>query len=219
MRDKNFIFLKRKRNFFLTVFQKQGFSLVELLTTVSIIGVLSTVGIRSYKSQTNKARSAEAKHSLSYLYTAEKSFKDLWDSYYENLIIVGAIPSGSYYYDVGFHSSADLTASFEGTHPLDQAALGLAACIDFRQICQGACLTAISTATANSVYFTGTNVEANCKVTGGAYVKDYAGTDSADYDASEIAYKAMARSKLGGDEDVWSIDHSRIIEHVEDGTD
>ena len=101
-------------NFFIKIydlkfFQKQGYSLIELLTATSIVGVLSVVGVKSYQGQTNKARSAEAKHSLSYIYTAEANFKSSWDTYHENLMLIGAAPSGSYHYDVGFEQGVAIS--------------------------------------------------------------------------------------------------------------
>jgi type IV pilus assembly protein PilA len=42
-------------------FNKRGFTLVELMIVVAIVGVLATLGIVGYKSLMNRAKSAEAK--------------------------------------------------------------------------------------------------------------------------------------------------------------
>ena len=72
--------------------KSQGFSLVELLVAVTIIGILSAVGIGYYKEATNTAKKAEAKYSLSLVYSAEKQFHSAWGTYHENLLVIGAIP-------------------------------------------------------------------------------------------------------------------------------
>ena len=203
-----------KRYIFLKLPQKQGFTITELLTTVAIAGTLSVVGIRSYQSQTNKARSAEAKHSLSFLYTAEKNFHDSWGTYHENLYTVGAIPSGSYHYDVGFGKSVTLskTDGYLSTHPLPDS-LDIRECTNFHQICTGDCTTTTQTAVgpSRSAYFT----RANCQVTGGKYVKDYTGTPTADAQANSFTALAISTIKTT---DVWSINQNKVVTHEDDGT-
>ena len=150
-----------KKSFFLKLFHKQGFSLIELLTTTVIIGTLSVVGIKSYQAQTNKARTAEAKHSLSYIYTAEKNFYDLWRTYHENLLVVGAVPDGSYHYDVGFGDSAVLSDADGnlGDYPSQFASkiLTVRECTNFYEVCAkvGNCVTQeqAQTGLTNSYFF------------------------------------------------------------------
>ena len=203
----------------LKFFQKRGFSLIELLTATSVVGILSVVGVKSYQAQTNKARSAEAKHSLSYIYVAEINFKSSWETYHENLMLIGAVPSGSYYYDVGFERGASANMSKTegnlGNYPLPST-LTVKECVNFYQICDGTCITKTKAAVrAMGHYFTGT---ATCRVTGGLYLGGgtplYTKPGST---ASENLFKAFAVGKLKGD-DVWSIDQKRQIEHLEDGT-
>ena len=221
----------------LRFFQKKGFSLVELLTTMSIVGTLSVVGIKSYQAQTNKARSAEAKHSLSYVFTAEESFKDIWSTYHENLAAIGAVPSGAYHYDVGFGISAVLsTADGElGIYPL-KSSLDIRECTNFDQICKGECLSKTETAVeaidpAQAVYFNLAdpldssnpyNAVANCQVMGSEQLSTYTGNSGdPDHESNAKAevgtFKAFAIGNLKG-VDVWSIDDKRTVQHVKDGT-
>ena len=208
-----------KKSFFLKLFHKQGFSLIELLTTTVIIGTLSVVGIKSYQAQTNKARTAEAKHSLSYIYTAEKNFYDLWRTYHENLLVVGAVPDGSYHYDVGFGKGAALSDADGnlGDYPSKFASqiLTVRECTNFDEICKMDCIRKEKSQTGlTNSYFSSSGGSLNCKVTGGNYLKDY---NSKDGTADASTFKALAVGKLKN-EDVWSIDQSRAIGHDKDGT-
>jgi type IV pilus assembly protein PilA len=51
-----------------------GFSLVELMVVVAIIGILASLAIPSVGKYMAKARQSEAKTQLASLYTAEKAF-------------------------------------------------------------------------------------------------------------------------------------------------
>ena len=200
-------------------FKTEAFSLVELLTSVSVIGVLSVIGIKSYQSQTNKARTAEAKQSLSYLYTSQRSFYNNWNSYHENLIAVGASPSGQYNYDVGFSKTATMSATdgdlenyplVDGTQILNNIE-----CSNFNQICNDECFTQIrsSVSTAYRSYFSG---RASCTVNvpNSLLLKTKAQTGA---EADATSFKAIAVGELKN-EDVWSINQQQAVSHETDGT-
>ena len=210
---------------------KKGFSLVELLTTVSVVGTLSVVGIRSQQAQVHKARSVEAKHSLSYVYNAEKGFYETWNTYHENLVAVGATPSGIYYYDVGFGKDIVKTdiKTNEGNlaqNPLAKS-LDFVECTNFDSICKGtatgSCAAAIrSGVTAYSTYFSGVN----CEIKGGLKSRETDKTKSTLTGSTEGVDKlgatgdkflVMATAKLKND-DVWTINNEQKIKHVVDGT-
>lgn len=228
-------FLIYFRKFFQPFFKKKGFSLIELLTVVFIASTLSVVGIKTYRAQTNKARTAEAKHSLSYIWTAEESFRDIWNTYHENLVVVGAIPSGSYHYDVGFGQSVTISSNTDDNlkhYPVPEI-LNIKECLSFHEICAGDCLTKISTESSSSsnLYFSetycvgacGTDSDcqagcrsgANCKVGCANCRKNYNANTG---DASSSSFSAYAIGKLKGD-DVWSVDEHKTLTHVTDGTD
>lgn len=203
--------------------KKNGFSLIELLTSVGIIGVVSVVGIKSYQAQTNKSRTAEAKYSLSSLYTAEKVFFDTWNTYHENLILIGAIPDGAFHYDIGFGKSTVLSKT-DGSlndypHP---DTLTVRECTTFQQICGGDCLSKTpKVAGEQYTYFFYGDTKAgqagsqrfNCRVTGNSYLKDYTSSNGAD----SSTFTALARGQLKN-EDVWSVDQEKVFQHVTDGT-
>ncbi len=209
---------------------KQGFTLIELLTTVGVVGTLTVLGIRSYQTQTGKARSAEAKHSLSYIYTAENNFRSVWGAYHENLMVIGAVPSGSYYYDAGFGKSAVLskTDGSLGDYPSHMIkSLDVKECANFHQICGGNCLTQAASAVGSpyDAYFDPKSPEKhvsapNCRVSGGLHLKGYTaaeGCGAGKSGATASCFRALAIGKIKSD-DVWSIDQQKIITHEKDGT-
>ncbi len=67
----------------------KGFSLVELMIVVAIIGLLAAVGVPQYQKFQARARQGEAKASLSALYAAEQSFYGEWNQYSPDLRAIG----------------------------------------------------------------------------------------------------------------------------------
>lgn len=85
---------------------ESGFTLVELLIVVAIIGVLATMGVPAYKRMVERAKTKEAQVALGGLYTAELAFQSEYGGYGNNLAGVGFEFEGSNaIYTVGFPSS------------------------------------------------------------------------------------------------------------------
>ena len=214
------IFLKYSFVSFL-LSQKKGLSFIELISAVGIASVMTVVGVRTYQAKTFKTRTTEAEQSLSFLYTSEAMFKENWGTYHENLVAVGATPSGVYSYDVGFGKSASLSST-DGNlenHPLTTA-LNVRKCTNFKQICGGDCISGVRTqaGTSLSSYFTAAS--SNCSITGSLELKTWTGSGGAaetNAKADETAFKAFAIDNLRSD-DVWSIDQAKTLTHELDGT-
>lgn len=70
----------------------EGFTLVELMVVVAIIGVLSAVAIPNFKKYQAKSKTSEAKLQLSAAYTAQQSFYSDYDTYAVCLAYMGYNP-------------------------------------------------------------------------------------------------------------------------------
>ena len=68
---------------------QKGFSLIELMVVIVIIGVLANVGIPRYQVFMMKARRSEVKSLLTSMYAAQKAFYAEWDLYYPDFDVVG----------------------------------------------------------------------------------------------------------------------------------
>ena len=89
---------------------KKGFSMIELMVVVAIIGVLAAIGIPQYSKFQAKARQSEAKLSLAALFTAEESFRQEWNQFSVSLVNVGFSVQGSRLrYVTGFKSGTACT--------------------------------------------------------------------------------------------------------------
>ena len=93
------------KRFFMSLKRQDGFTLVELMVVVAIIGLLSAVAIPNFKKYQAKAKTSEAKLQLSAIYTAEQSFYSDYSIYAHCLRYMGYDPSGeaaSRYFLMGF---------------------------------------------------------------------------------------------------------------------
>ena len=93
-----------------------GFSLVELMITIAVLGVLASISVPTYISYSKRAMQAEAKSVLMGIFAAEKNFYSEWGVYVSALPIAGYEPAGDYSYMAGF------SADFKGGVSCDDAA-------------------------------------------------------------------------------------------------
>lgn len=83
---------------------QQGFSLVELMIVVAIIGLLSAIGVPQYQKFQARSRQSEAKAALGALYSAEQSFIAEWNLYSIDLRNIGfGVTGTNLRYKTGFN--------------------------------------------------------------------------------------------------------------------
>ncbi len=102
------------KSFMKTLKRQDGFTLVELMVVVAIIGLLSAVAVPNFKKYQAKAKMSEAKLQLSSLYTAQTAFFSDFNIYATCLNYMGYDPRtevGSRYYAVGFNVAANINAT------------------------------------------------------------------------------------------------------------
>jgi type IV pilus assembly protein PilA len=121
----------------------KGFSLIELMVVVGIIGILATVAVPQVSKFMAKAKQSEAKTNLSSLYTSEKSYFVEYTSYASEFARVGFGPEGNLIYTIGFGAAGVLksptdsvtTASLEATATANGFAAGTAASFETSTYC------------------------------------------------------------------------------------
>lgn len=79
-----------------------GFTLVELLIVMSIIGIVATVSIPIFQKMVRRAKQAEAKLQLGGIYRLQVAFRDEYGTFGNNLSFLGYEPDNLEYFSVGF---------------------------------------------------------------------------------------------------------------------
>jgi prepilin-type N-terminal cleavage/methylation domain-containing protein len=90
-----------------------GFSLVELMIVVAIIGILAALAVPRFQNFQAKAKQAEAKSNLSHMYTLEQSYFGDFDTFDNNIVDIGFTATGHvrYGYTVGGATTAAFLAN------------------------------------------------------------------------------------------------------------
>ena len=90
--------------------QRNGFTLVELMVVVVVIGILAAIAVPKFVSYTRSSREAEAKPLLRQIFTLEERFKARTGAYSMDITLLEGGPtltsSGQYFtYAVAAHAS------------------------------------------------------------------------------------------------------------------
>ncbi len=96
---------------FSRVHNRKGFTLIELMIVVVIIGILAALAIPRFMQATTKSKQSEAKQILKQVYTMERAFRQETGAYSLNLNAIGVEiqADARYAYIV---TSNDLTSEF-----------------------------------------------------------------------------------------------------------
>jgi prepilin-type N-terminal cleavage/methylation domain-containing protein len=108
---------------------RKGFTLVELMVVIVIIGILAALAIPRFLGATNKTKATEFKPVLKQIFTLEQAYKqESPTGAYGSLQLVGFdAPSGSPYFNYGLGSTAVAATAAAQTTALSAAPPAIAA--------------------------------------------------------------------------------------------
>ncbi|MBX2993740.1 MAG: prepilin-type N-terminal cleavage/methylation domain-containing protein [Bdellovibrionaceae bacterium] len=187
-----------------------GFSLVELMVVVAIIGILATIAIPRVNKFIAKARQSEAQVNLSSLYTFNKNFYVEFQGYSSSFDAIGYIPEGNLRYNIGWaDSTGNCNAQYNNLKPGTCGTMSSTntACASSGGRCR--VLPGASNAAPAGI------VSAACPASGGNI-----GAGSACLAGDFSLFSAAARSQLvsGNNEDTWAINQDKSLVNNSDGT-
>ena len=86
---------------------QKGFTLIELMIVVAIIGILAAIAIPNFITFQAKSKQSEAKTNLKAIFTAEKSYFGEKDKYSTDFTVIGFKPEAGNRYSYGLVASCN----------------------------------------------------------------------------------------------------------------
>jgi type IV pilus assembly protein PilA len=209
----------------------KGFTLIELMVVVAIIGILSSIAIPNYQDFQSKAKQSEAKSSLSDIYTTEQAYMVDSGTFSSCLPAIGLIiTSTSTRYTVGFTTPLKPTLSTAQT-PSDGVDTGTVISSDgsasnpYGSKCDGSGATNIIppawSSTPGSCYFAqnpGQGAPTSSCTFPGSSSNDVGTVKTSNFTAGAagvISNKSGFRSS--GGEDAWSMTDTQVLSNYQRG--
>jgi type IV pilus assembly protein PilA len=181
---------------------QSGFTLVELMVVVAIIGILASIGVPQFQKFQAKARQSEAKSSLAALYQVEKAQFAESGGFTTCLLDVGLNYEGNErYYSVGFnkdHSASDCNVAAGAT-------------VKCHRVVRSG--TGVDCSDANGWRFLATKASGGTIASNPEDITGATGVIALAHAISQTAFTASAHGRIGSSAalDSWSINESKTI--------
>ncbi len=94
--------------------QQAGFSLVELMVVVAVVGVFASIAVPNFHRYQAKARTVEARNNLAAYFVAAKAAYSEWNMYIGNFVAIGFRPEGRLGYRVTVVNAAAMPGGYVG---------------------------------------------------------------------------------------------------------
>ncbi len=103
-------------------FNKKGFTLIELMIVVAIIGILAAIAIPNFMNYQCKAKQSEAKSNLGTIRTNQEAYRAEHDTYSTSMAGIGFTISGDKRYT--YTATLGGTTAFTGTAAAPAGSVG-----------------------------------------------------------------------------------------------